>query len=232
MTIGGGQILVEPEKRTRKTATRDAILETSRLQFNRTGVQATAIYKVATDLSISPGNLNYHFKGKSEIIEALADELDREIASAARPFRNALSGEEFIRAMESFLTVLWRYRFFFNASHYLGGISAELALRQDAMRSLIRNMIRSSTADQIARGTMRAPRAPSSAAVIGDNIVSVWIAWLQETRPDEGADDLPPAGALQDCIEHHFSVIEPYVSEGFVERFRKALDVDGRPGTP
>ncbi|RYG56239.1 MAG: hypothetical protein EON56_04455 [Alphaproteobacteria bacterium] len=68
--------------------------------------------------------------------------------------------------MEGFLTVLWRYRFFFNASHYLGGISPDLALRQSAMRLLIRGMIRRSTADQIALGTMRPPRAPSNANVI------------------------------------------------------------------
>jgi hypothetical protein len=70
---------------------------------------------------------------------------------------------------------------------------------------------------------MRTPRAPSSANVIGDNIVSVWIAWLQETMPDDRADDLPPPGALRDCIEHHFGVIEPYVSEAFIDRFCKAL---------
>jgi AcrR family transcriptional regulator len=219
----GGQAFAEPEKRARGIATRDAILEASRLQFNRNGVQATAVYKIAGDLSISSGNLNYHFKGKGEIIAGLADALDRAIASAVRPFAETPSGEGFIQAMEGFLTVLWRYRFFFNASHYLGGISPDLALRQDAMRSLIRNMIRRSTANQIALGTMRAPRAPNSANVIADNIVSVWIAWLQETMPDDRADDLPPPGALRDCIEHHFGVIEPYVSEAFIDRFCKAL---------
>lgn len=224
MNNRGGQALVEPEKRGRGTATRDAILEASRLQFNRNGVQATAVYKIAGDLAISSGNLNYHFRGKGEIIAGLADTLDREIASAAHPFSSETpSGEDFIQAMEDFLTVLWRYRFFFNASHYLGGISADLALRQDAMRSLLRSMIRRSTADQLSLGTMRAPRAPNSAKVIADNIVSVWIAWLQETMPDDSADDVPPPGALRNCIEHHFGVIEPYVSEAFISRFSKAL---------
>jgi AcrR family transcriptional regulator len=221
----GGQAFADPEKRARGPATRDAILEASRLQFNRNGVQATAVSKIAGDLSISSGNLNYHFKGKGEIIAGLADALDHEIASAARPFSaEAPRGESFIQAMEGFLTVLWRYRFFFNASHYLGGISPDLALRQNAMRLLIRNMIRRSTADQITRGTMRAPRAPSSATLIGDNIVSVWIAWLQETVPDNCGDDIPPPGALRNCIEHHFGVIEPYVSQAFIDRFCKALD--------
>jgi AcrR family transcriptional regulator len=220
----GGQVLIETEKRARGTITRDAILEASRLQFNRNGVQATAVYKIASDLAISSGNLSYHFRGKGEIIAALADALDGEIAVAARPFAGALGGRDFIHAMESFLTVLWRYRFFFNASHYLGGISADLAVRHDAVRSLIRGMIRRSTAEQIARGTIRAPRAPSSANVIADNIVSVWIAWLQETAPDESAEDLPPPGTLRDCIQHHFGVIEPYVSESFIEHFCKALD--------
>lgn len=218
-----GPASAESEKRARGTATRDAILEASRLQFNRNGVQATAVYKIASALSISSGNLNYHFRGKGELIAELANALDREVASAARPFAETPSGEDFIQAMEGILTVLWRYRFFFNASHYLGGISPDLALRQSAMRLLIRGMIRRSTADQIALGTMRPPRAPSNANVIADNIVSVWIVWLQETMPDDDARDLPPPEALQECIEHHFGVIEPYVSEAFVNRFRKAL---------
>lgn len=223
MSARGGQALVETEKRARGT-TRDAILGASRLQFNRNGVQATAVYKIAGDLSISSGNLNYHFRGKSEIIAALADALDGELAVASRLFAPPPGGGDFIHAMEGFLTVLWRYRFFFNASRYLGGISADLAVRHDAVRSNIRDMIHRSTTEQVALGTMRAPRAPSTPRIIADNIVSVWIAWLQETAPDENAEDLPPPGSLRDCIEHHFGVIEPYVSDSFINRFCKALD--------
>jgi len=55
--------------------TREKILLTGRSLFNQHGVSNVTIRQIAMELGISSGNLNYHFKKKEEIIEAIYFEM-------------------------------------------------------------------------------------------------------------------------------------------------------------
>ena len=51
--------------------TRDKILHTARNLFNEFGVPNVTLRRIAAEMKISQGNLNYHFKHREDIIEAL-----------------------------------------------------------------------------------------------------------------------------------------------------------------
>lgn len=55
--------------------TRDKILITARSLFNQHGVSNVTIRQIALEMGISSGNLNYHFKKREEIIEAIYFEM-------------------------------------------------------------------------------------------------------------------------------------------------------------
>jgi AcrR family transcriptional regulator len=60
--------------------TRDKILAAARVLFNERGVSDLSALDIATAMSISPGHLYYHFKGKPEIVARLLAEHEQELA--------------------------------------------------------------------------------------------------------------------------------------------------------
>lgn len=55
--------------------TSDKILDTARSLFNENGIRNTTTRHIASSMSISPGNLHYHFKHTEDIVIALFREL-------------------------------------------------------------------------------------------------------------------------------------------------------------
>lgn len=55
--------------------TKEKILETSRLLFNELGYSQVTIRMIALELKMSSGNLNYHYKKREDILEALYFEM-------------------------------------------------------------------------------------------------------------------------------------------------------------
>ena len=55
--------------------TRQKILDTSRNLFNDLGYSQVTIRMIASKLNMSSGNLNYHFRKREDILEALYFEM-------------------------------------------------------------------------------------------------------------------------------------------------------------
>lgn len=58
------------------------ILKAALLLFNQNGLDAVTLHTIATEIGISQGNLNYHFKKRSDIVEALYLQLVEEMDKA------------------------------------------------------------------------------------------------------------------------------------------------------
>lgn len=192
--------------------------------FNLEGLQAAALYRVAADVGISAGNLGYHFKSKADVAAGLADRFETEFRRLTSHFTVPLDATSFIHRMQQVLTLLWRYRFFFNAPQYLAGIDEGLARRFHMLRNSLRDLIRQYTRDVIEVRGLRPPR-DGGADILADNIVAVWVYWLQmESEASPSDPDQPGAQAIRECLEHHFGLLEPYLGAKFAAQFHQALD--------
>lgn len=71
-----------------KPGTRTQILVTSLSLFNARGESRTSLNAIADAADISPGNLHYHFRKKSDIVEALLAEFTADIRRVLEPPTN------------------------------------------------------------------------------------------------------------------------------------------------
>jgi AcrR family transcriptional regulator len=199
--------------------TRERIIEASLALFNRRGVRSVTTNHIAAHLSISPGNLYYHFRNKEEIIRSIFPRV-AEAARAAlvlpegRPVVAEDVGRCHLRGVEG----LWEFRFFFRDLHELLARDPILAR---SYRELQGWMVRRFSAlfdRMIAQGEMSPPQPRSDLERIATNASMLWTSWLNfvttarqaEIRPSDIVD-----GALQGFLS-----IAPYLDQGFARQVR------------
>jgi len=94
--------------------TRDKILETARELFNTDGVSTVSSRNISDAMSISYGNLCYHFPKKDDIIMQLYAQMQAELDTEVAKLRAEIfSFDFFIRSLRGMLVVLYKYKFVF-----------------------------------------------------------------------------------------------------------------------
>lgn len=92
--------------------TRDRIIEASLELFNQQGERNVTTNHIAAHLEISPGNLYYHFRNKSEIIAELFERYAVQVESFLKPpSGRAMTMDDKAFYLESLLHGMWHYRF-------------------------------------------------------------------------------------------------------------------------
>lgn len=114
--------------------TRQRIVQAALELFNRDGERQVTTNHIAAHLSISPGNLYYHFANKQAIVlelfsqfEGLADQL------LQRPNNRLLTMADKALLLEALLKALWHYRFLHRDMQHLLAADNELAERYQAL---------------------------------------------------------------------------------------------------
>uniref|UniRef100_UPI000690D259 TetR/AcrR family transcriptional regulator n=1 Tax=Stenoxybacter acetivorans TaxID=422441 RepID=UPI000690D259 len=94
-----------------KISNRERIIAISLQLFNERGERNVGTFHIASELSISPGNLYYHFKGKDEIILQLLLMHQQELMELLKSFGTMNCLENFNQIINALFDKMWRYRF-------------------------------------------------------------------------------------------------------------------------
>lgn len=110
--------------------TRDKILLSSLELFNERGERNVTTNHIAAHLAISPGNLYYHFRNKSDIIYEIFLEYEKLVDFYLDiPEQRAITVDDLMFYLESVFNGLWSYRFFHRDLEYL--LDSDQRLRDD-----------------------------------------------------------------------------------------------------
>ena len=110
--------------------TRDKILLSSLDLFNERGERNVTTNHIAAHLAISPGNLYYHFRNKSDIIYEIFLEYEKLVDFYLDiPEQRPITLDDLMFYLESVFNGLWSYRFFHRDLEYL--LDSDQRLRND-----------------------------------------------------------------------------------------------------
>jgi len=124
-------------------STKDRILKSSLALFNEEGEAAQSAVDIANALDMSPGNLYYHFKGKSAIIAALYDDFEAGMHTILRGAHGRITSiEDNWLYIYILLEEIFAFRFFYRNLGELLARYPALAVRFRALMAEQRQTIR------------------------------------------------------------------------------------------
>ena len=208
--------------------TKENILNVSCRMFNEKGVDAISIAQIASEMSISTGNLTYHLSRKKDIVAAHLNTLKQELSQTVVDFPYTGTAAEYYSALFAMFDKSWDYRYLFNGGNYL--IHQEL-LTRDEYASLIDKMYFVTTQQcekLIDSGAMKPIPEPNNIKTLVDCIWWQWLGWLGSNLL-EGGQTENRQQIVQSGLKHMLFLFQPYLNEHFIQQVYQQFDSAEQP---
>jgi len=172
-------------ERKRPRRTRERILETALLLFNRLGEPHVTTADIAIEMEISPGNLYYHFRNKDQIIAELFAAFERRLDGLLTlPQKRHAGVEDLWLLLHLLFEAMWEHRFLFRDLDEILSRNRNLASR---FAAITRRGV--STVVELCRGMVAAGAMQASEREIGalaDNVAVVATYWISYQKISAG----------------------------------------------
>lgn len=165
-------------------STRERVLSACRGLFNERGPGAVTTAEIAATVGINEGNLYYYFKKKEQIVLALFDQFEHDLAELGRHQMRMASDEAADEdGLMGFFKLAWEWRFFYRDAPTLYQIAPALRERNKAVATASHEAGRALLQRMVERGRLRASPEAIERLVVNTWIVSTfWIEYLQVTK--------------------------------------------------
>ncbi|MBN7770266.1 TetR/AcrR family transcriptional regulator [Marinobacter daepoensis] len=213
--------------------TRDKILLSSLELFNERGERNITTNHIAAHLAISPGNLYYHFRNKSDIIYEIFQAYEKLVDYYLEiPENRPMTLDDLAFYLESVFDGLWSYRFFHRDLEYL--LDSDLRLRRDYREFTNRCL---AAIDRIfgklAEAGIVQAQPDDLRSAMSLNVwlvITNWMAFLKTAHASEEPSGLS-LGELKQGIYQVLTLEVPYVTPEYRDRVL-ALREKYRPTLP
>lgn len=209
-------------ERKPKRRTRERILETALSLFNTFGEPNVTTQLIADEMSISPGNLYYHFHNKDEIIESLFADFEKGIEETlAVPVRRTPDVEDIWLYLHLIFEGIWKHRFLYRDINEL--LSRNRMLEVHFKRILAHKVKTAAVICEglVATGEMKATTAEIQTLAVNMCVIATyWLSFEFVREPRKNID----AAALARGAFQVMSLAAPYLqgrSRALFERLAK-----------
>ena len=196
-------------ERKRPRRTRERILETALLLFNRFGEPHTTTADIADEMEISPGNLYYHFRNKDEIIAELFAGFERRLDGLlASPEGRSAGVEDLWFLLHLLFEAMWDHRFLFRDLDEILSRNRKLASRFALIMRRGSRTVIELCRGLVATGAMEA--SEREIASLADNVglvATYWISYQRNSAGERAAD----AVSLERAAYQVLALIAPFL---------------------
>ncbi len=198
-----------PPKKPRRTAER--ILEVSLDLFNRFGEPNVSTTLISAELSISPGNLYYHYPAKDELINALFDRYERSLDEILRAADGVENVEDAWLFFHMLFELIWSYRFLYRDLNDLLSKNRRLEThfqfvlknKAKAMHAVLDGLSRSGSCHLNA-----AEAAPLATSMV---VVTYWLSFEYVREPRRALEPESAAAAMGRGAWHALALLLPHL---------------------
>ena len=157
-----------------KRRTRERILDASLALFNEFGEPNVTTSAIADELDISPGNLYYHFHSKDEILSALFEIFERDMAGQlAVPTEHTVHVEDIWLFLHLLFEIVRKYRFIYRD---LSELVTKNRVVETHFKKILGYQVKTAAAiceGLVARGDMRASKSEIQALAVNEAVEKV-----------------------------------------------------------
>ena len=201
------------KKAPRRTAER--ILEVTLELFNRFGEPNVSTTLISAELSISPGNLYYHYPAKDALINSMFDRYERSLNELLNASDGVRDVEDAWFFLHSLFELIWQYRFLYRDLNDLLSknrrlethFQAVLKNKTHAIKALLDGMSRSG-AITIAPGSVE----PTATTMVV--LITFWLSFEYVRDPRRALEPESVQTALLRGAHHVLNLLVPYLEPG------------------
>jgi len=210
-------------ERKRPRRTRERILETALLLFNRLGEPNVTTADIAGEMEISPGNLYYHFRNKDEIVAELFAMFERRLDGLLTEPEGRHAGvEDLWLLLHLLFEAMWEHRFLFRDLDEILSRNRKLATRFALIMHRGSRTVIELCRSMVATGAMDA--SEREIAALADNVALIATYWISYQRISAGAGKAVPI-SLDRAAYQVLSSIAPFL-RGDARRLLERLSRD------
>jgi AcrR family transcriptional regulator len=207
---------------------RERILEASLELFNERGTGSVTTNHIAAHLSISPGNLYYHFRNKEEIIRTIQPLFAASVRSALElPDDREITAADVGRYHLAGVEAVWKYRFLTRDPLDLVGRDPAMAEPTQGVNDWLTEWFLALFERLIDQGQMRRPDRPDDLVRVATNAVILWSRWLHFLMTARSKPDIDPSDVAEGALQS-FLTFAPYLDDAFAAEVRALLDERAR----
>ena len=216
------------KKAPRRTAER--ILEVTLELFNRFGEPNVSTTLISAELSISPGNLYYHYPAKDALINTMFDRFERSLNDLLNASDAVRDVEDAWFFLHSLFELIWQYRFLYRDLNDLLSKNRRLEThfqsvlknKTHAIKALLDGMSRSGA-------ITIAPASVEPTATTMVVLITFWLSFEYVRDPRRALEPQSVQTALLRGAHHVLNLLVPYLEPSQRMHLLKLIGAYGNP---